>query len=153
MADAKRSQSCRVEAAQRPEEAAALLRNRTKADRPSTAKATQIVAFLSETIQSESEITGLYRIQADFDSALRDQKVAGSNPVTSTKNRSELSDSVRFFSTLCTKIPDFTGQWTFRIHPDSNRFCRINVHYVRLIEKNQSLSVIFRHDQMVQQSM
>ena len=82
---------------------------RTLEDRPSTTKATQIVAFLSETIRSESEISGLHRIQPDFDSALRDQKVAGSNPVTSTKNRARKSFHVRFFSTLCTKLPDFNG--------------------------------------------
>ena len=65
-------------------EVAVPLRNKTKADKPSNRKATQIVLFLSETIRSESEKIGFHRIQADFDSALRDQKVAGSNPVTST---------------------------------------------------------------------
>jgi len=84
MADAKRSQNSQVKAPCRACSEAVDPGNWTKVDKPSIAKATQIVAFLSEIILSESVRTGFYRIQTDFDSALRDQKVAGSNLVTST---------------------------------------------------------------------
>jgi len=85
------------------------LQNRVKADKNGNFKATQIGAILSENILSGTVKTGQYRIKVDFEPAFRDQKVAGSNPVTSTKNRNRMSRSVRFFSTLCTKLPDYTG--------------------------------------------
>jgi len=96
-------------AALRKRDGGVLLQNWVKVDKNGNSKATQIGAILSENILSGTVKTGQFRIQVDFEPAFRDQKVAGSNPVTSTKNRSELSDSVRFFSTLCTKIPDFNG--------------------------------------------
>ena len=46
-------------------------------------------AFPSEQILSTSDSNGLSGIQAPYEINFRDQKVAGSNPVTSTKNLSE----------------------------------------------------------------
>ena len=46
-------------------------------------------AFPSKQILSTSDSNGLSGIQAPYEINFRDQKVAGSNPVTSTKNLSE----------------------------------------------------------------
>ena len=132
------------------------MRNWTKADRPSTPKATQIVAFLSETILSESVRTGFYRIQADFDSALRDQKVAGSNPVTSTTKVGRFAIAYQllliyyaaFFGSFryihITK-PDKTGHPLYTTSPDCNGLLTDSVWqglvFFRATGKNQSFEV------------
>ena len=61
-------------------------------------------SFPSEQIQSQHDSTGRAGIGCPTEDRIRDQKVAGSNPVTSTKNSSEnygfqaflLSDFARF---------------------------------------------------------
>ena len=105
------------------------MKDYTKVDKPGTPKATQIVAFLSETIRSESEISGLHRIQPDFDSVLRDQKVAGSNPVTSTKNQPVKAG---FFVLSAQKqwiIPDFADFLEKRIAKDFVGLFRILIRF------------------------
>ena len=72
------------------------LQNWEKADNNGNSKATQIVAFLSENILSGAVKTGQYWIQVDFEPAFRDQKVAGSNPVTPT-----ISTDIRYCKRAC----------------------------------------------------
>ena len=56
---------------------------------------------------------------------VRGPKVAGSNPVTSTKACQGMSFPNRLFSALCTNSVDYSGLRQFPGETDCERFCRI----------------------------
>ena len=62
----------------------------------------------------ESLETTIARAVPYFNEVIKPEMLAGKRVIiaahgTSTKNRNRMSRSVRLFSTLCTKLPDFTG--------------------------------------------
>ena len=81
-------------------------------------------AFPSEQILSTSDSNGLSGIQAPYEINFRDQKVAGSNPVTSTKNPSEDYNLQTFllfgFASFFLRNPSFPDQ--IRIPKDKPSF-------------------------------
>ena len=60
-------------------------------------------AFPSKQILSTSDSNGLSGIQAPYEINFRDQKVAGSNPVTSTRKSRKPKGFRFFFCIICTK--------------------------------------------------
>ena len=78
---------------------------------------------------------------------VRDQKVAGSNPVTSTKACQEMSFPGRLFSTLCTKRADNSGFRRFPCVTDCEGFCRILSDYDSFFSREQTVDVIVRNQQ------
>ena len=64
-------------------------------------------AFPSKQILSTSDSNGLSGIQAPYEINFRDQKVAGSNPVTSTKN---LSEDYNLQAFCCLVLLDFLSE-------------------------------------------
>ena len=81
-------------------------------------------AFPSEQIRSQHDSTGRAGIGCPTEDRIRDQKVAGSNPVTSTKNLSENHDFQAFllsdFASFPLQNPPFPDQ--IRIPADKPPF-------------------------------
>ena len=102
-------------------------------------------------LRQESEGKACHFLSGDVDEehlfGFRDQKVAGSNPVTSTKACQEMSFPDRLFSTLCTKTVDYSGLLRFSCVTDCEGFCRILSDSDALFSHGQTTNVIARNQQ------
>ena len=78
-------------------------------------------AFPSKQILSTSDSNGLSGIQAPYEINFRDQKVAGSNPVTSTIFDRVCESKSGFFCSAFLVNPDAIGHAPFRLRSDDNR--------------------------------
>src|SRR5699024_9378337 len=86
--------------------------------------------FPSEQILSKKESNGQTRIQKPYEIRIRDQKVAGSNPVTSTTKIRICESKSGFFCCAFLLEPDAGGQSSFRPQADDNGLWRIDAWLV-----------------------